>query len=91
MFNMADNEKTTILSRLRTIRGHISGIEKMIEENKDCADILIQMAAVSGSIKKLEVMINKHMAEQCLENALIEGKDLKQEVARLIENILKYK
>ena len=86
-----ENEKATILTRLRTIRGHINGVEKMIEGNKDCADILIQMAAITGSIKKVEIMISKHMAEQCLEKALNEGKDLKQEIAQLLENILKYK
>ncbi|MBS4025153.1 MAG: metal-sensitive transcriptional regulator [Clostridia bacterium] len=87
---MAETEKVDILNRLRTIRGHVGGIEKMIEEEKDCTDILIQMTAVTSSMKKVEQMINKHMAEQCVEKALNEGKDIKQEVAKLLENILKF-
>jgi DNA-binding FrmR family transcriptional regulator len=48
------------------------------------------MTAVTSSMKKVEQMINKHMAEQCVEKALNEGKDIKQEVAKLLENILKF-
>ena len=88
---MAETEKTAILNRLRTIRGHVSGIEKMIEEEKECTDILIQMAAVTGSMKKVELMLNKHMAEQCVDKALVEGKDLKQEIAKLLDSILKFR
>jgi DNA-binding FrmR family transcriptional regulator len=87
---LAEIDKKTILNRLRIIRGHISGIEKMIEEESDCSDILIQMAAVTGSIKKVEQMVNKHMAEQCLEKALLEGRDIKEEIGKLLDNILKY-
>lgn len=88
---MAAKEKESLLNRLKTIRGHISGIEKMIDEEKDCEDILIQMAAVTSSMKKVEALINKHMAAKCVEKALAEGKDLREEVAKLLDNILKYK
>ena len=62
----------------------------MVEEERDCTDILIQMAAVTGSMKKVELVLHKHMAEQCVERVLVEGKDLKQEFAQLLDNILKF-
>lgn len=88
---MLKEEKDSIITRLRTIRGHISGIEKMIEEEKDCPEVLIQVAAVTGSMKKIELMITKHMAEQCIDKALDEGRDIKQELSKILDNVLKNK
>ena len=87
---MADTEKAANLNRLRTIRGHISGIEKMIEEGKDCADILVQITAVTSSMIKVKSMVSKHLVDQCIDMALAEEKDLKKEMTRLLDNILKY-
>lgn len=87
---MAEIDKCSLLKRLRTIRGHISGIEKMIEEGKECSDVLIQIAAVTSSMTKVKLMVNKHMVEECLERAVAEEKDLKTEMARILDNIFKY-
>lgn len=88
---MLGNDKPLVLKQLRTIRGHISGIENMIDEGKDCPEVLIQIAAITGSMKKLELMIQKHMAEQCIEKAINEGRDVSQEVAKILNNIFKYR
>lgn len=87
---MADSEKEDILRRLRTIKGHISGIEKMIEEEKECADILVQISAVSSSIHKVKIMLNKHFVDRCLDKALTEEKDIKSEVSKILDQILKF-
>ena len=34
-----------ILTRLKTVKGHIAGIERMVENKEDCADILVQISA----------------------------------------------
>ncbi|MGI1657389.1 MAG: metal-sensing transcriptional repressor [Desulfitobacterium sp.] len=87
---MALSEKDDILLRLKTIKGHINGIEKMIEEEKECADILVQFAAVSGSMNKVRSMLNKHFVDRCLDKAIYEEKDIKEEVNRILNNILKF-
>ncbi|MBJ2354967.1 metal-sensitive transcriptional regulator, partial [Sphaerochaeta sp. S2] len=43
---MASDNQKKIINRLRTIKGHIAGIEKMVEEGKPCDDILVQIAAI---------------------------------------------
>lgn len=88
---MVENERDVILTQLRHIRGHINGIENMVNEGKDCPEVLVQVAAVSGSMKKLELMITKHMADQCIEKALAEGRDLRQEMDKILSNIFKYR
>ncbi|AGA70778.1 hypothetical protein Desdi_3387 [Desulfitobacterium dichloroeliminans LMG P-21439] len=87
---MALSEKEDILLRLKTIKGHISGIEKMIEEEKECADVLVQFSAVSGSMHKVKNMLNKHFVDRCLDKAILEEKDIKEEVTRILNNILKF-
>lgn len=49
---MVNTGKEAIINRFRIIRGHISGIEKMIEGGKECADIMVQITAVTVSMAK---------------------------------------
>lgn len=86
---MVDTEKEAIINRFRIIRGHVSGIEKMIEGGKECTDIMVQMTAVTASMAKVKMMICKHMVERCIEKALLEEKDIKTEITKILDNILK--
>lgn len=88
---MVETEKGAIIKRLKIIRGHISGIERMIEEDKDCAEILVQMTAITGSLSKVKLLVNKHLAEQCIEKALADKIEInKEEIAKILDNILKF-
>lgn len=88
---MDETEKSAIIKRLKIIRGHISGIENMIEAEKDCTEILVQMTAVTGSFSKVKLMVNKHLVERCIEKVLAEDKSVnKEEIIKILENILKF-
>ncbi len=64
---MAKQEsQKAIINRLRTIKGHINGIEKMIEEGKTCDEILLQIAAIKSSVHKVGVVIMEEHALECL-------------------------
>ena len=55
-----------VLNRLSRIEGHVRGIRRMVEEGRDCSDILIQIGAVRSAIDKLaRVVIEDHL-ESCL-------------------------
>lgn len=57
-----DEDKKTIINRLNRIIGQVGGIKKMIEEDKYCDDVLIQLSAVNKSVKSLaNTLIEKHM------------------------------
>lgn len=56
------NDKKIITNRLNRIGGQIDGIKKMVEEDRHCDDILIQLQAIDKSIKSLSnVILEKHM------------------------------
>lgn len=61
-----DEARKNVLNRLRTIKGHIAGIEKMVEEGKCCDDILLQIAAIKSSVHKVGLMIMEESMMDCL-------------------------
>ncbi len=62
--------KEDMLKRLRRIEGQVKGIQKMIEEEKQCADILTQVAAVRAAINKVgSLMLEKH-SMTCIQDAI---------------------
>lgn len=81
--------KKDIVNRLRTIKGHISGIEKMVEEDKPCDDILLQIAAIKASVHKVGLVIMEEHAKDCLIN--VDGECLdKDKVEKVLNTIVKF-
>ena len=71
-----DEDKKTIKSRLNRIEGQIRGISNMIDEDRYCDDILIQLSAVDKSIKSLaNLLLEKHM-KSCVKENLLNGNDI---------------
>ena len=59
---MASDAKTEALKRLNYIDGHLSGIRKMLEEDKYCVDVLKQTFAVRRAIEKMEsILLEGHL------------------------------
>lgn len=81
--------KKDVLNRLKTIKGHISGIEKMIEDGKSCEEILLQIAAVRSSIEKTGLLLLEEHSVDCLMEG-IETKEAKKEMERIIGIIIKF-
>lgn len=52
--------------RISIIVGHVASIKKMIESERDCSDILIQISAVQASLNNLGKMILKNHINECL-------------------------
>lgn len=58
-----------LINRLSRIEGHVRGIKNMIEEGRDCPDILIQIAAVRGGLDKVgRIILDEHLT-QCIAKA----------------------
>ena len=62
--------KDDILKRLRRIEGQVKGIQKMIEEDQYCVDILTQVAAVRAAIHKVGGLILEKHSMTCIENTV---------------------
>ena len=82
----------SVSARLATIKGHIGGIERMIEEDKNCDEVLFQLGAVNGSLNKLIVHILESYMTECLVEAEIEDPKMRlkmEGLTRTMAGILK--
>lgn len=61
-----DVSKQTLVRRLRRIEGQIRGIEKMINEDRDCVDLVIQLAAVRSGIEGIGAIVLNNCMILCL-------------------------
>ena len=60
-----DDEKKNLIKRLNVIEGQINGIKQMIESDRYCDDILIQVSAISKSLKSFGNSMLKSHLETC--------------------------
>lgn len=86
---MEENKKK-IINRLRTIKGHIAGIEKMVEENKSCDEILVQIAAIRSSVNKVGLAILENNAETCMLTSDENGKVDQDDVRKVIKSFVNF-
>lgn len=81
--------KTDLLKRLRRIEGQIKGIQKMIDKDECCNDVLIQIAAARAAINKVGGLILQSYSKSCIKQAT-ENNSEDNNVDELIDTILKY-
>lgn len=83
------SDKAAIIRRLRRIEGQIKGIQKMVEQDKFCGDVLVQVAAARSALNNAGGLILENYMKNCLTNYL-EGNSGETELDNLIEILLKY-
>ncbi|MGE5620696.1 MAG: metal-sensitive transcriptional regulator [Sphingomonadaceae bacterium] len=62
--------KQDLLNRLKSVEGHIRGIQRMVEEEQYCIDILTQTSAIHKALEKIDVMILENHLESCVTTAI---------------------
>ncbi len=62
--------KLDLLNRLKSVEGHIRGIQRMVEEDQYCIDILNQTGAIHKALEKIDVMILENHLEGCVTTAI---------------------
>jgi|TARA_B100000745_G_scaffold791_1_gene615 DNA-binding FrmR family transcriptional regulator len=67
--------KDDALKRLSYIEGHLSGIRKMLEEDKYCVDVLKQTFAVRRAIEKMESILLEGHLHSCVVEGIKEGRE----------------
>ena len=70
----ADDNKT-LLTRINRIEGQVRGLRKMIQDDRDCFAVLKQIAAASGAIKGLGMMLLENHLRGCVTEAIREHGD----------------
>ncbi|HEV3475373.1 MAG TPA: metal-sensitive transcriptional regulator [Actinomycetota bacterium] len=68
MYGYAEN-KDELRARLRRIEGQVRGIERMVEDDEYCIDILTQISAASSALKKVSVALLEDHMRHCVADA----------------------
>ena len=81
-----DEETTQIVNRLKSIEGHVRGVEKMVEDGVYCIDIVNQINAVQSALQKVNALVLDRHLHTCVTTA-IRGDD-PAERERVIDEIM---
>src|ERR1700741_2292742 len=66
-------KKRAVLTRLKTVRGHLDGIIRMVESDAYCVDVMKQISAVQSALERTNrVMLHNHL-ETCFSAAVLGG------------------
>ena len=82
---MENKSKTEALKRMKSIAGHVKGIERMLEEDEYCIDVIKQIQAVEAALNKVSALLLEGHLHSCVITA-VRGEDV-NERERVLEEI----
>lgn len=88
---MHSDKSQQTLNLLKTARGQIDGIIKMIEEDRYCIDISKQILSCQGLLKKANLLVLEGHLQGCVSKAIKEnnGKESIQEIIQVLDKYMK--
>ena len=72
-------DKEQLVKRLHRIEGQVRGIERMLEEDRYCIDVLTQLSAVTTALESLAFRILDDHVQHCVAGALASGDEAEAE------------
>ena len=79
------------ITRLKRSEGQLRGIQKMMEEERDCVDIITQLTAVRSSVDRIiELMITENLTS-CINDPLEDPQAQKERLEKAIKYLIKRK
>lgn len=82
-------DKKDILNRLKRAEGQLRGIQKMIDEEQECIDIVTQLTAVRSSINRTIGIAIGNKINQVIEEPVQDPELQEEKLAKVIEMIIK--
>lgn len=83
---MKEVHKKSALNRLKTVRGHLDGVIRMVEEEQYCPDIMKQISALQGSLEGVNRILLQNHVETCVLDHVEHGRS-EQVVDELLETL----
>ena len=81
------DDKAAILGRLKKVEGQVRGLQRMVDEDEYCIDVLTQVSAATKALQSVAVrLMNDHLSH-CVSNAVQNGDEA--EAARIVDEASK--
>lgn len=77
------------MNRLKRTEGQIRGVQKMIEDEKECMDVMTQLNAIRSGIDRVMGLIVVHNLQECFESPENDPKVQEQKLEKAINMIIK--
>jgi DNA-binding FrmR family transcriptional regulator len=86
-------EKDDYLKRLRRIEGQIRGLQRLVDEDAYCIDVLTQVSAATKALQSVAIGLLDEHVRHCVRNAVVEdperADEMVEEAVRAIERLVK--
>lgn len=88
------SDKEALVKRLKRIEGQVRGLQRMVEEDTYCIDVLTQVSATTKALQSVALLLLEDHLGHCVAHALVEGgevadekvKEASEAVARLVKS-----
>jgi CsoR family transcriptional regulator, copper-sensing transcriptional repressor len=89
---MDTQAKAKTLARLRRIEGQVQGIQRMVDEDKQCVDIVLQLTAVQGAVEQVKKLLLGQHLESCVLEAVRSGnvRDRQRKMEELVDVLSRF-
>ncbi|MFT7624602.1 MAG: DNA-binding FrmR family transcriptional regulator [Myxococcota bacterium] len=89
---MDDAARKKLLTRLRRVEGQVSAIRRMVEDDRDCVDVLLQIQAARGALGRAGEVLLENYVRTCVQYAF-DGQDTEardEKIEELIDVFARY-
>jgi DNA-binding FrmR family transcriptional regulator len=76
-------DKELLQKRLRRIEGQVRGVQRMVDEESYCIDVLTQIASVVSALEKVGTILLKDHVEHCVRESIENGEDADEKIEEL--------
>jgi DNA-binding FrmR family transcriptional regulator len=76
-------DKELLQNRLKRIEGQVRGVQRMVDEEAYCVDVLTQIASVVSALEKVGTILLKDHVEHCVRESIENGEDADEKIEEL--------
>ena len=82
--------KADLMSRLKRIEGQVRGIERMLEDDRYCVDVLVQVSAIKSALHQVALSLLESHTRGCVADAISSNNGGEQKIDELMDVIRKF-
>lgn len=85
-----ETDKQQILTRLRRMEGQLRGIQRMVDKDTYCIDVLTQISSIIAAAQRVGTIVLRDHINGCVRQALTDGQDSQQAIDELVDAVNRF-
>ena len=87
---LCGDDHARLIARINRIEGQVRGLKKMVAENRDCMQVLKQIAAAGGALRSLGAVILEDHLKGCVATAIQNRGNTSEQISEVVEIFNKF-